>query len=78
VVTAVGSPVESAQWQTYWQNLMNQSSDPTDFQDTADTFLALLLATTLVRTAVATVTRTGHSCPICGNATLCGNSTIIC
>lgn len=77
-VSAVGSPVETAQWQTYWTNLMNQSSDPTDLQDIADTALALLSATTLTRTAVATVTLAKATCPIIGNATFCNNTLIIC
>lgn len=77
-VTAVGSPVESAQWQTYWQNLMNQSSDPTDFEDVADTSLALLLASTVVLTWTGTVTPTKTVCPICNTATLCNTSLIVC
>lgn len=63
-VTAVGSPVESAQWQTYWQNLMNQSADPTDLSDTTDTALALLLGSTISRVPTATVTKTTAVCPI--------------
>src|SRR6185312_2040759 len=39
-VTAVGSPVESAQWPTLWQNLMAQNSDPSDSTDAAETALA--------------------------------------
>lgn len=35
-VTAVGSPVDSAQFQTFWQNLMNQQSEPSDLTDTSD------------------------------------------
>lgn len=76
VVNAVGSPVESWQWQTYWQNLMNQFSDP--LEDTSDTALALLLASTIVTTWIGTVTKTKNVCPICNNATLCNTTTIIC
>lgn len=77
-VTAVGSPVEVAQWQTFYQNLMNQSSDPSDFQDVGDSFLALLSTTTATRSPMVTVTQTLTTCPICNNATLCNTSTIVC
>jgi hypothetical protein len=77
-VQAVGSPIETAQWQTYWQNLMSQSSDPSDFTDVADTALAFLSSTTLVRTPTVTITQAKAICPICGNATFCNTTTIIC
>jgi hypothetical protein len=77
-VTCVGSPVESAQWQTYWQALMNQQIDPSELSDTTETFLALLLASTIIQAHTLTVTKSQYTCPICGNATICGNSTIIC
>lgn len=78
VVQAVGSPVESAQWQTYWQNLMNQSSDPTDFQDTADTQFAALNQSTIGWNMSATGKHTKVVCPIISNTTFCSNTTIIC
>jgi hypothetical protein len=78
VVTAVGSPVESAQWQTYWQNLMNQSSDPSDLTDTQDAALALLLSSTVTTTWTGSVTKTKTTCPICNIGTLCNTSTIVC
>jgi hypothetical protein len=77
-VQAVGSPIETAQWPTYWQNLMSQSSDPSDFTDVADTALAFLSSTTLVRTPTVTITQAKAICPICGNATFCNTTTIIC
>ena len=77
-VAAVGSPVESAQWQTYWSNLMNQANDPTDFEDIADTALAFISNTTLTRTPTVTVTQAKHVCPIFSGATLFGASTIFC
>jgi hypothetical protein len=77
-VQCVGSPVEAAQWQTYWQGLMNQSSDPSDLADITDTALALLLSTVVVRSPVATVTPHKNVCPIIGNATLCNTTLIIC
>jgi hypothetical protein len=47
-VTAVGSPYDASQWQTYWQSLMNQSSDPTDLQDVDDAAgLAYLFSSTV-------------------------------
>lgn len=77
-VAAVGSPVESAQWQTYWQNLMNQSSDPTDFEDVADTALAFISNTSLTRASTVTVTHAKHLCPIIGNSTIISGTLIIC
>jgi hypothetical protein len=78
VVTCVGSPIESAQWQTYWQNLMNQSSDPSDLADTSDTSLALITSSTVVRTLAVAVTQTRTTCPICGTATFCNTTLIVC
>lgn len=78
-VTAIGSPIESVQWQTYWANLMLQSFDPSDLTDAVDTFLATLRDTVLVRTPTATVTRTDYTCPICSNALVCNTSSpVIC
>lgn len=78
IVQAVGSPVESAQWQTYWQNLMNQSSDPSDLTDTSTSGLALLLSSTVSSTWTGTVTPTKTACPIFSNATLFNTTTIFC
>jgi len=77
-VTAVGSPVESAQWPTLWQNLMAQNSDPSDSTDAAETALALLSTSTFTASHSFTVTGAKHTCPIFSNATLFGNSTIFC
>lgn len=78
-VQAVGSPVETAQWQTYWANLMLQTFDASDLTDAQDTFLALLLDTAITRTPVATVTRTDYTCPICNTSTICNSSSpVIC
>lgn len=110
-VICIGSPIESSQWQTYWQNLMNQSADPTDLENVDDANgLAYFLTTTvnaytsgvdsyqaLIPMAIPSVlppdlmpivvgsstfgvvtTRHDYSCPLCGNSTLCGNTTIIC
>ena len=77
-VSAVGSPLESAQWQTYWQNLMNQASDPSDLTDVNDATLSALILSSFSRTPSATVTKTTASCPIFSNATLFNNTTIFC
>lgn len=75
-VTAIGSPIEPAQWQTYWQNLMNQSSDPSDFTDTQDSALALLLSSTVATTWTATCTLTKTTIPRFGNTTIFDNTLI--
>jgi len=77
-VQAIGSPVESAQWQTYWQNLMQQSSDPSDYTDTTDTSLALLSVSSFTASHSFAVTQAKHTCPIFSNATTFGNSTVFC
>jgi hypothetical protein len=78
-VTAIGSPYDAAQWQTYWANLMNQSSDPTDSEDVdADIQFAYLFSSIVVLMATVVVHPTHTTCFICGNSTLCGPSLIVC
>lgn len=77
-VRCVGSPYESAQWQTYWQSLMNQSADPSDLSDVSDTSLALVRASTVSTTWAGTVTATKTTCPICNTSTLCGAAVYVC
>lgn len=44
-VKAVGSPYDVANWQTFFQNVMNQQADPSDLSDTSDgSALALIIA----------------------------------
>jgi hypothetical protein len=54
-VNAVGSPVDASQWQTFWQNTLNQQADPADLSSVDDTSLALLIQFT------ATLNWTGTS-----------------
>ncbi|MDE1904952.1 MAG: hypothetical protein KGH75_00695 [Rhodospirillales bacterium] len=64
-VTAVGSPYDAAQWQTYYQNLMNQQADPSDLSDTSDSStLALLLASQITLSPTVVVHATKTTCPI--------------
>ena len=79
-VTAVGSPWDAAQWQTYWANLQSQSSDPNDFTSIDDSAgLALLLLSTILLSATIVVHATKTTCPICNTTTICGaSSPIIC
>jgi hypothetical protein len=76
-VTAVAAVLESAQWQTYWQNLMRQSTDSSDLT-TADTSVALLLASTATHAHSAMVTTTKVMCPIIDDSTIISNTLIIC
>ena len=41
-VSAVGSPYDVAQWQTYWTNLQNQTANASDLSDVDDAELALI------------------------------------
>ena len=76
-IQAVGSPLEAAQWQTYYQNLMNQSADPSDLADTTDTSLALLLDSVITRAPTATVHATHAVCAICSTSgMICGQWTV--
>ena len=83
-VTAVGAPgatawsVQAAQETTFWQNLMAQQSDPSDFTDAQDTALALLSTSAVTRTPTVSVTTTKATCPIFSNSTTFGNSTVFC
>jgi hypothetical protein len=49
---------------------MNQQADPADLSDTAETFLALLLASTIVLAPTATVAQTQTVCPLVGTMTV--------
>ena len=84
-VVAVGSPtastwaIESAQWQTYWQRLMAQQSDPGDYTDAANTTLATLATSTFTSIVpTLTVTTTHALCPIIGDSTIVSDTLIIC
>jgi hypothetical protein len=64
-VVAVGSPYDAAQWQTYYQNLMNQSADPSDLADTTDdSTLAYITASQVTLTPTVVVHATQTTCPI--------------
>ena len=75
-VTAVGGPVEASQWQTYWQNLMNQQADPNDLSDTSDTSLALLTASNFNMSASFTVSGLVTIGAICGDSMMTGEWTV--
>lgn len=78
-VTCVGSPYDAAQWQTWYQNLMNQQSDPSDLSDTSDSStLALLFAAQITLSPTVTVNATKTTCPICNTGTLCGTGVFVC
>lgn len=80
--TTPNAALESAQWQTYWQNLMNQSSDPSDLTDATDTALALFSVSLATTTATVTITQTKVIGAICGVAgafppgMICGQWTV--
>ena len=78
-VVCVGSPYDAAQWQTYYQNLMNQSADPADLSDTnSDSTLAYILASNVTLSPTVTVNATKTTCPICNTGTLCGTGVYVC
>jgi hypothetical protein len=77
-VQAIGSPVESAQWQTYWQNLMSQSSDPSDSTDAQDTALALLTVSTFSTSPTFAVTQHKLTCPFPSNSLFPSSSLFPC
>lgn len=78
VSSGVYAPLENAQYQTFWKNLMAQSSDPSDYTDAEDTTLALLSSSTMTATHSVSTHFTKTTCPIFSNATLFSNTTIFC
>lgn len=82
-VQAVGSPLDSAQFQTFWQNLMNQQADPTDLSDTADQQITPIVTSTDSHTPSDSAGPLHNSpvvSPICGvtsgaHTMVCGNWT---
>lgn len=63
-VMAVGSPYDVANWQSFFQGLMNQQADPTELSDTGDgSILASILATQLTLHVRATGSLTKAVCP---------------
>jgi hypothetical protein len=77
-IQAVGSPLENAQWQTYWQNLQNQTADPSDLTDVQAADLAFLYDSFITLAPTTVVTKTVAACPICGPSTFCGPSLFVC
>ncbi len=78
LVTATGSPIEAAQWQTWYANVMNQQADPADLADTTDTTLAILFSSQITLTPTITIHATHVTCPICGPTTYCGPTVYCC
>lgn len=77
-VMAVGSPYDTAQWQTYWQNLMNQQSDASDLSDVNDTQLTPIVTSTFSHTPSFRASGMKTTCPIIGPSLLIGPSVIVC
>jgi len=83
-VAAVGAPgaaawaVESSQWTTYFQNLMAQSSDPSDYTDASDTALVIPSVSVCAHTPSVTITHTKTTCPIISGSTIISGSLIVC
>ena len=83
-VTAVGAPgvsgwsVQAAQETTFWQNIMAQSSDPSDLTDAQDQTLTPLSVSAFSHTSSFSVATTKTICQLWGNSTLFGNATIFC
>lgn len=75
-VAAVGSPLEAAQWQTFFQNLMNQQSDPSDLSDVNDQVVTPVVTSTLTHAPSFSVSGTTAVTPICG--TVGGPHTMVC
>ena len=73
-VAAVGAPgaaawaVESSQWTTYFQNLMAQASDPSDYTDAQDTALVIPSVSVASHTPSVTVTSMVTVGAICGTS----------
>jgi hypothetical protein len=78
IVTCVGSPIDVT-WQTYFQTVVEATNNLDPIQVGASAVVAIITQwTALWNWTTGTLNRSNYTCPICGNATLCGNSTIIC
>lgn len=79
-VTAVGSPYSVAQWQTFWQNLLNQdhAADTDADNQNAGTAVAEVNQTQATWNWTATTSKTVVTCHLCGPATLCSGSLLVC
>jgi hypothetical protein len=78
VVNAVGSPIDVT-WQSYFQNVVEATNLLDPVQVGASAVIAIITQwSALWNWTSGTLTATQYTCPICGNATLCGNATIIC
>lgn len=75
-ITAVGSPYDVAQWQTLWQNMMNQQTDPADLSDVNDLQFTPIVTSTFTHTPSFTTTGFKTVGPICGVSMLCGSWTV--
>jgi hypothetical protein len=81
-VTAVGSPIEPAQFQTFWQSLMNQQNDPSDLSDTSDQQFTPIATSAFTHTPSFTSAASYRTiAPICGtnggvHTMVCGNWTV--
>lgn len=77
-VECIAGPAEVAQWQTFWQDLMAQSSDPGDFTDAADTALALVNSVSFSGSHSFTVTNSAYVCPLFSDSTVFADTTFFC
>lgn len=81
-ITAIGAvgatswALEAAQYQTLWQRIMAQTSDPSDYTDATDTAQATLLTSVVSTTPTITITETTSVGPICGDTMMCGEWTV--
>lgn len=74
-IGATSWALETAQWQTFWQRVLSQSSDPSDYTDANDTALTPINASVATTTPTITITESKALCSLWGSGSLFGSVT---
>lgn len=74
-IGATSWALETAQWQTFWQRVMAQSSDPSDYTDANDTALTPINASVATTTPTITITESKALCSLFSSGSLFGATT---
>lgn len=77
-VTAIQGPVNQTWVQFFGQLVTNANMSSQSLSVGSSTSLVIVASFSATASPSATYTATVYACPICGNSTLCGPSTIVC
>lgn len=76
-VTAIEGPASDT-WTSFFNKTVSQATAISQLNIGQNSVLVIDVPQTETWTWTETVTKSVYTCPICGNSTLCGNSTIVC